>query len=255
MPLFFRRQIIPFVILFIERDGSTYLTSLLTSHPHIQAVYERFAVMNQKGASAGQQLEWAESYLTPPLVGPRKAIGFKTKLVDVLDVDGFSAVLKKKGCHIIQMRRRNFIKAVISRINARRLYESSGNWNLYNESDRMPPMQVDILEFDQFIKEREDSDRELQAFASSLQLPKITIEYEDLLKDRDAALGTVFSFLNLRDLPVESKTLKHTSDDLREAILNFDELRLHYAGTVYASMFDEVLVQGQSEPGRQRTAV
>jgi hypothetical protein len=30
-------------------------------------------------------------------------------------------------------------------------------------------------------------------------------------------------------------------NDLREAIVNFDELRARYAGTRYESMFDEVL--------------
>jgi LPS sulfotransferase NodH len=243
MPYFIRPQITPYVILFIERDGSTYLSSLLMSHPYVQAVYEQFAVMKQQGASANDQLQWAKGYLTPSLISRWQAVGFKTKLVDVLDLDGFAAVLKQKGCRIIQMRRRNFIKAVISRINARRLYEASGKWNLYNESDRMPPMEIDLAEFDTFIKEREQADQELDQFSTSLGLPHILIEYEDLLLDRQSVLDSLFAFLKVRNLPVQSKTLKHTSDDLRDVVLNFDELRNHYNGTVYENMFDEVIVQ------------
>jgi hypothetical protein len=37
----------------------------------------------------------------------------------------------------------------------------------------------------------------------------------------------------------EGKTLKHTSDDLRQVVVNLDELRARYAGTRYAPMFDE----------------
>jgi hypothetical protein len=37
--------------------------------------------------------------------------------------------------------------------------------------------------------------------------------------------------------------MKNTSDDLREAILNFDELRDSYSGSRYAHQFDEVLTR------------
>lgn len=243
MSLFLRNQVTPYVILFIERDGSTYLTSLLTSHPQVQAVYERFAVLKQKDASAQDQLRWAKEFFTPPLIGRWKAIGFKTKLVDVLDRQGFVEILEQKNCHVIQMRRRNFIKAVISRINARQLYEATGNWNLYDKGDRRPPMQVDLQEFDRFLLEREQADQELDKFVSALELPKIMVEYEDLLYEKEKTLSKIFAFLRIRDFTVESKTLKHTSDDLREVVLNFEELRSHYRGTVYQDMFDEASIR------------
>jgi hypothetical protein len=49
----------------------------------------------------------------------------------------------------------------------------------------------------------------------------------------------LYGFLDVADVATEGKTLKHTSDDLRQAILNFEELRAGYAGTRYAPMFDE----------------
>jgi LPS sulfotransferase NodH len=231
----------PYVILFIERDGSTYLTSLLSSHPDVQAIYERFAVLKQQGQNAEQQLAWARGFFTPPLIGRAAAVGFKTKLVDVLDPDGLAQVLREKHCRVIQMQRRNRVKAVISRINAKRLHEASGNWNLYKEADRMPAAAVDAEQFAAYLKEREDADHELETYTSRLGLPTLKMVYEELLTSRDQTLGKVFDFLRLRHVPVEAKTLKHTSDDLRDVILNFDELRGRYAGTRYESMFDEVL--------------
>ncbi|MFN2196118.1 MAG: hypothetical protein ACK2UW_08350, partial [Anaerolineales bacterium] len=191
MPYFLRNQVTPYVILFIERDGSTYLTSLLTSHPDVEAIYERFAVLKQKGASAEEQLNWANEFFTAPLIGKTKARGFKTKLVDVLDLPGFSGLLREKDIKIIQMRRRNRVKAVVSRINARRLYEATGNWNLYNKSDKMPAMEVDLSMFDAYLKEREDADNELQAYVDDLQLPTLKIIYEDLLVNKDQVLNSV----------------------------------------------------------------
>jgi len=242
---YFANQVTPYVILFIERDGSTYLSSLLISHPQIEAVYERFAVLKQKGAGAKEQLDWVRSFFTPPFIGRKAAVGFKTKLVDVADLDAFANLLKEKGCHIIQMKRRNRIKAVVSRINARRLHDKSGNWNLYKEEDRLPPMNVDLQEFATFLKEREDADNELDDFVTKLGLPTLLVTYEEIMTNKDQVLSRVFDFLKVPHLPLEGKTLKNTSDDLRDVVLNFQELRSCYAGTPYEAMFDEVLAPAE----------
>lgn len=238
--IFLRPQVTPFVILFVERDGSTYMTTLLQEHPDVETVFERFAVMKQKGQTAEEQLAWANDHWTPALVSKVGAIGFKTKLVDVLDLDGFTRLLREKNVKILYMYRRNRIKAVVSRINARRLHEATGNWNLYQESDRQPPMTVDLAEFHQFVREREEADNALAAYVERLQLPQMRIQYEDLQADKDGMLKQIFAFLGVPDVAVQGKTKKHTSDDLREVVLNFDELKASFAGTPYFEMFDEV---------------
>lgn len=239
---YLRPQVTAYVILFIERDGSTYLTSMLMEHPEIQAEYEKFAVLRQQGANGKGQLEWLDSFLTPPWIGKKAALGFKTKLVDVLDMDGFTSLLHRKHCRIIQMRRRNMVKAVVSRINARRLFEASGNWNLYKESDRLPPLDIDPLQFDQYLEERRQADQALDDYTAGLSLPKIKVEYEDLLVNRDRVMKELFDFIGVRPQELKGKTLKNTQDNLREVVLNFDDLRARYVGTVYEPMFDEVLV-------------
>lgn len=248
--LYLRPQVTPFVILFIERDGSTYMISMLESHPAIATVYERFAVMRQKGEDGAAQLAWAREFYSVPLISSNAATGFKTKLVDVLDPDGFASLLQEKQVHIIQMQRRNRVKAVISRINARRLYEATGNWNLYNKSDRMPPMNVDPGIFSRYLYEREEADGQLSAYVAELGLPTLLVTYEELLLNRDTVLQQIFAFLNVTPHPVKEKTMKHTKDDLREVIENFDELRARYAGTPYESMFDEVLAPAPRSPAR-----
>ena len=239
---YLRSQVTSYVILFIERDGSTYLTSMLMEHPEIQAEYEKFAVLRQQGADGGEQLKWLEAFLTPPLVGKKAALGFKTKLVDVLDVDGFIQLMYIKHCHIVQMRRRNLVKAVVSRINAKRLHDASGNWNLYKESDRMPPVEIDPSQFEQYLEERRRADQELDDFIAGLDLPKIKVEYEDLLVNRDHVMGELFEFIKVPPKSLQGKTLKNTQDNLQEVVVNFDALRARYAGSIYESMFDEVLV-------------
>lgn len=241
-PFCFRHQVTPFVILFIERDGSTYLTSMLGEHARVRMVYERFAVMRQQDATAAEQIVWARDFLTAPLVGRLAAMGFKTKLVDVLDSDAFASVLHETGSKIVRMQRRNLVKAVVSRVNARRLYEATGKWNLYDKSDRMPPFAIEPAKFQGYIQEREQAEQALDDYVVRLSLPSVTISYEDLLLDKDAVLVELFAFLGVPAHSVKGKPLKHTSDDLQDVVLNFDELRDSVAGTRYAPMFDEVLV-------------
>ena len=239
---FFGSQVTPFVILFIERDGSTYMISLMTSHPQIQSVYERFAVLKQKGASGKEQIDWARKFYTPSLITKYGAAGFKTKLVDILDKNAFIQLLIEKKVRIIQMQRRNQIKAVISRMNAKRLHDVTGNWNLYNEKERLPAFEVDPEVFHQYLLERIQADEELNNFTKDLNLPKLKIVYEELLINRDDVLSKVFDFLGVDPFPVEGKTLKNTSDDLKDVVLNFEQLRSKYLNTPFETMFNEVLV-------------
>jgi len=241
-PIVFRFQVTPFVVLFVERAGSTYLITALKSHPDVLARTEKLDALRQEGKSAAEQLEWADSFLTPPLVGRHRAIGFKTKLVDVLDRDGFARVLAQRGCRIVQLQRRNAVKAVISTINARRQWQKSGNWNLLSESTRLEPFLVDPDEFNRLLEEREALDADLDGYVQRLRRPTLQLYYEDLLQDEDGFVRRTLGFLNCNAKPQQGSTLKNTKDDLREAILNFDQLRTRYAGTRYEPMFDEVLV-------------
>jgi len=235
--VFFPNQFTPYIILFIERDGSTYLSSLLSSHPYIEAVFERFAVIKQKNAIASEQIEWAREFWTPKFINKVIARGFKTKLIDILDPAQFANLCHEKNVKIIHMNRFNKVKAVISKINAKQLYDKSGYWNLYQEEDRVPPKLFEISSVDELIKEREKLDRELSDYVLELNLPTLKVTYEELLLDKEKILKKVFEFLNVPVKPVETKTIKHTDDDLRKVILNFEELKNHYVETPYFEMF------------------
>lgn len=240
--MFLRLQVTPFVILFVERAGSTFLITALKSHPQILALTEKLDAMRKEGKSAADQLEWTRSILTPPLMGQHRAMGFKTKLLDVLDPEGFAAILRERKCRIIQLQRRNTVKAVVSTINARRQWEVSGNWNLLNESTRLPAFAVDPGEFQALLAQREEWDRQVEDYTERLQLPTLRLWYEDLLTDETAFVDKAVTFLTGQTRQLQGGTLKNTGDDLKTAILNFDDLRQRYAGTRYETMFDEVQV-------------
>ena len=175
------------------------------------------------------------------MIGPHAALGFKTKTMDILDPLGFARLVEEKRCKVIHLRRRNTVKGAISTIRARDLHAASGNWNLLKESDRRPPVAIDPDDLRQHIKLHEQWDAELQDYVNSLGRPTLHLTYEELLQDESAFMSRVFEFINVAPQPVEGKTHKNTSDDLREAVINFDELKAEYVGTPYYAMFDEVI--------------
>jgi LPS sulfotransferase NodH len=238
--LYFRSQVIRFVLLFAGRTGSTYLITLLNSHPEIHAYGE--SLDEFKAGEANSQLSRASELLTPPFIGRYKAQGFKTKLVDILDPAGFARLLQKKRCLIIYMRRHNHIKAVVSRLNAKRLWQATGEWNLFDETNRLPPFTIDLTEFDELLEHREKVDKELGIYIRELQLPTLSLSYEELISDEEAVINRIFSFLHATPRPLQGATLKNTDDDLTKVVLNYDELRSQYIGTHFEAMFDEVLV-------------
>lgn len=238
--LYFRGRVSRFVLFLVARVGSTYLTTLLQSHPDLLALSEELRDRESLGAQA--QLEWTGRFLTPPIIGIHAARGFNVKLVHLVDPAAFGRLLQRQECLIVHMHRRNRVKAVVSRINGSRLHQKTGMWGLFEESDRMPPLEIDPQEFDRFLKHREKMDSELEDYVNQLGLPLLRLSYEDLLVNQDESLDRVFRFLGARPMPVIGRTLKITSDDLRVAIVNFDQLRANYVGTQYEPMFDEVLL-------------
>jgi LPS sulfotransferase NodH len=235
------RSPVRFVILFIGRSGSTYLVDALASHPEVCVQWE--GLLGKKGADS--QLQRARKFFTQSPQGGYTAVGFKTKLGKVKDREGFAELLGEMGASLILLQRRNIVKHVVSWVNSERIYDVTGYWNLWNEENRLPPTIIDVAKFDRKLEQVEKGKRALESYAKDMELPTLWLYYEDLLVDRQAALERVFSFLEVRFEPVQGGSIKNTSDDLREALSNFDELRSHYSGTPYEQMFDEVLVPAQ----------
>lgn len=252
---FWRTQVRRFVLLFEGRTGSTYLMEGLAQHPHIEARGEMLDPLLARGAAA--QLAWTRRYLTPPWRGPYKAIGFKTKLRAILDPAGFAAILRTSPVSIIHMQRRNRIKSVVStfkvmQLNTIKVGEpNAARFNIYTEDQRPPPPVIDVAKFREILQQRVQREEALAAYIADMQRPTLNLFYEDLLLDRPRVFHEVFDFLGVGDYPVSGQAIKLTSDDLRQAILNFDELRAAFVGTPYLPMFDEVLTPPVSTEGAE----
>jgi len=229
----------PFVVLFMERSGSTYVVEALSSHPEARVEFELFVEWSKQKNTRQLQLQKARDYLTAP--SAFRAVGFKTKLKDIPDQQAFGELLKEIGARVICSVRRNRIKHVVSHLNAVRLHERTGDWNLYDEADRPASFRIDPSNFAERLEAFETQRAALIDYTIKLERPTLYIQYEELMVGHDLLFEMVFGFLGLPPMPVRGKSLKNTGEDLRDVVENFEELRLKYAGTRYEALFEEVL--------------
>lgn len=228
----------PFVVLFQGRSGSTLLIEYLNSHPEILAIDE--AIVGFEGEARRQeQLDWVREYLTVDSDPPKPCKGFKTKLEDILDPDGFSELLSSLDARLLFLHRRNRIKLVTSLINGRRLFEQTGRWNRYGRGGQAEAVEIPVALFHKGLSSLEEEAASLRSYVEGLALPTLELTYEGLSFRAAETLSDVCRFLGVEPCSLSTKTRKNTPNDLRAALRNFDELKKSFRGSRYAMMFDE----------------
>ena len=197
-----------------------------------------YAVLTGRDDAIEEQLEVVRRFYDEP---PRekRVIGFKTKVSDVWDLASLKEILESRHVRAIVMVRRNLVKLATSHLTAGRLHARTGAWNVQNEEARTGPQEFSVEEFDRMLRRVVFDDALLRAYSEYLDARRLVVEYEDLLRDRNAWLQSILEFLEAAPQPLDSSITKNTDDDLRTALVNFDQIRRHYAGTPFAPMFDE----------------
>lgn len=248
---------IPFLIIFEGRTGSSYLTSLLNSHPDALCYPEimkgldaytqsqalrriaRGKDLRKLNKYAGTDLYHQEGFAEKWRQRPFDAVGTKTKLLDTLDQEAFLADAHALDYRMIYLHRRNVLKSVVSIINSQLLHATHRVWNATEAEQVAVPIRIELADLDQRIEKRQRAQARHRAAYDAYPGQKILMCYEDLLGDRPAFLARLFAFLDLPDAVLESRFQKNTADDLRTAISNYDEVAAHFAGTEMAAFLDE----------------
>jgi len=234
-----------FLILFEGRSGSTYLVEALDNHPDIRAGKELLGAVKAKRNWSESQLEFLNEYYFGHETEKYRAIGCKTKHRDIPRKRELAQWLHDNQVKIILQRRRNRVKRMVSVVNGLRLREETGDWNLYRSEDQRGGIEIDVDKFEQWLQRDEDRLEVLVDYATSLQLPTLSVYYEELLTSAESTIERICGFLEVPYQPLEGNCLKNTSDDLSDAVVNFNELKNRFIGTVYEEMFDERLMQAE----------
>ena len=212
---------VKYVTLFPGRTGSTYLASHMQTHPQIISRYE---ILGRRSTDWERQYEMLKQLFESKRKHEVKAIGFKTKLHAVLDREVFTEYIHEHQIRIIHMIRRNKLKFIISVVRAKMLRSIEGVSNVLNQSQSpVGPMEIPVEKFTRATK-RLNVEKYLQEYIDTLELPKLKIAYEDLLKEEQSTLNRVWDFLDVDHVSTEGVTRKNTPDDVREAVTNLDEI-------------------------------
>ena len=225
------------VILFLGRSGSTYLKESLNSHSKIY-IQGEFLV----GKKWNRQRQDLERLFNRVPSSNCQVVGLKTKLKDIHDSQKFATFLKEMNTKIICLTRRNQVKTIVSVMRAMELNEVTGEWNLYDKEKRVEKIRIDVDRFKSWLSHSEEEKKRLLNYVQNLNLPTLYLEYEDLLLEQIATFERIFQFVGVESQGLKAKCIKHSGDNLREEIENFDELYSYYINTSYESMFDEVLL-------------
>ena len=220
-----RRPPIRYAILFPGRTGSTYLTDHLGNHPNIVANYE---ILSQYQESWEQQLGFLNELVFTRRSQQVTAIGFKTKVKDVHDLDAFLSYLQTHEFRIIHLTRTNQLKFVVSIVRANMLRQRTGTSNLiFHDQHPLGPTAIPVADFAK-ARKRLRRQMRLERIVKRLQLPTLKMVYEDLLENEQAELNRAFEFLGVRPASTSGKTLKNTPQDIRSAVTNLDEIIDHF---------------------------
>ncbi|MBN2378098.1 MAG: hypothetical protein JXD22_16995 [Sedimentisphaerales bacterium] len=223
-----------FIMLMEGRVGSSHVVQLLNNHENIICDYEKLYGLDDEA----QKAKIAEMFSANAPV-----VGFKTKLRDVIDQDYLFDLIERDTVFTICLHRKNIIKSVVSTFYAQKLRQETGHYNrLKINTAVFEPIPLAYPDFEAHLRIRKAIDEQLIAFYDKLTAPKTLVFYEDLMLDEETFMRNLIDFLGLEWQPLtRSIYAKTISDDLRDIIENFDELRSHYIGTPYEAMFDEVL--------------
>jgi LPS sulfotransferase NodH len=230
-----------FVILTAPRTGSNWLCSMLNSHPEIVCHHELFNpagihyALDHRGGDLhlGSKDErdhsplafldrlWREDF-------GKRVIGFKLNREQNEAV--FRYLIADHQIHKLVLMRRNRIKTFVSE----QIAASTGLWESYaGLGDPRPAVQVrvELAQLFDHIAVNERYYARLRRALQSTGQRSLEIAYEDLCAGK--AWPRILNFLRVAASGHELKaaTHKQTARDLREVLMNFEELAEALAGT------------------------
>lgn len=263
-----------YVVLSHGRTGSTILTRMLRGHSHIVDYQELFNVDFQaefrRGADRARSLRYWLDTVDPAKV-PRRpepvslgaiseerlldecvwhdgyadrigAIGFKVLSYQWKHDGPFPSLrdqLRRRlpGLRVVVLTRRNLLRQYLSHVMAHRIKQ----WHIADVTQRRPRPRAqftaqELLHVFEHCRLVEEELSEMAASAeSSLQLT-----YEELVCDMPSHWRRLQGFVDVPDEPLSDLRLaKLENRTLREAIVNYDELKDEFRTTAYESCFDE----------------
>ena len=242
-----------FVMLFLGRTGSTYIIDVLNQSPAVKFEGEWLERFKESDDSTEKQIQWIKQLFSEKNIRKYEAIGFKTKTFDIPDVSAFKLQMQNLCPTMLVLSRRNVVKHALSIIRieerAKKLEESltpgewerkkrtPAIWNVYDSTETFHRTRVDTKRLHDLVLWLESASASQSALVLELirlaDLDIVTIEYEDLIVDKESFFRKLFSLLGAASPNFVDRVFKHTPNEIGEVVENLDELISYYRGTKY----------------------
>jgi len=270
--LSFQNSYQPYVIVSLARTGSTYLESLLSSHPDILTFREIFGVRKPYPGYRGLVYLYTlfhkpnvhhvfrvllhknirliralfldlpvQAFLSSLLFGSYpsaiKSVGFKYHLYHGTRLPELKEYLNQhKEIKIIHLIRKNYLHMLVSE----KLAQASKQWKL---KDRVADKAHDI----RFILKKAEcanpffqyKEQEKEAKTLFAGHDILILYYEDLVHNQEWTLDRVQEFLGVEKQHLFSPLKKQRTRRLSEVIENYESLKHSFKGTKWSAFFDE----------------
>lgn len=229
-----------FVIIAQQRSGSHLLMNLLTSHP---AIHVNEGLLTRDVETNGAAWTFEQGFHAPPGKSP-ELVGFTIFMKQNLH----RMLRQRPGLKILLLHRRNRLATLLSRNVSHRLggYEAPdrGIHTIDEAVARrraLSPLHISVEEAEAFFEEWTAKTEEVHQCLEGTDWLRVI--YEDLRSDPDTVMRGVYQHLGLPFHPVRpmpgAGSVKLDPRPLNEAIENFLALKVHFAGTRWATFFDE----------------
>jgi LPS sulfotransferase NodH len=226
-----------FLIVSQSRTGGTHLTSTLHAQRNIRCVSEPYPHL--KLVTHSDQILWSKMFYEESDASGLRAAGFRTKVKQLSDPEEFANFLNEQNIKVFYLRRDNKVKQAISSIRAIELFKRSGDFNVKGNASPLPPTVIPLGALKHHLRDIEAQSEQETAFFNvlppSIKANLTELRYEDMLENSGMFFGRVFSQLEVplpATLPTNIK--KNTSDDLHEAVSNYEELCSWLVTTPYS---------------------
>ncbi|VVS92356.1 hypothetical protein [Desulfoluna spongiiphila] len=217
-----------FMITFMARSGSKFLRSLLNQHPQINDHGEIFHDRSKMSEERNDLLRLFSKITLDPHPVPGFQFRYPRHYKEFPEVK--DALLScRNSINVVLLQRKSKIKGAVSQQNAEKIKKSTGKAHLFKGSSFADYNKL-ILDVPRAIREtlqREQLDNEYYEWASK-HFSTLLLNYEDLCVNTEFEIARVCEFTGLMPLKPgnlkQSDLVKITSDNLKEAIQNYDEL-------------------------------
>lgn len=211
-----------FLILTRARTGSNLLISYLNNHPNIRAYGEVFGNIGNKNIQDLIDIVYSKkSHIT-------KSVGFKIFYYhpnDSKSQDIWDYLLSDIRIKVIHLKRKNLLRSLVSELIA---YKTN-IWKEIHVGNSIKSDQKKIyVDVNSLINQINQNLEWIESFEKKFkEHDSMNINYEDLVKNPDSTLNSIFSFLQVKKIKVQSFLQKQNPEKLEDLIINYSELSKH----------------------------